>query len=289
MPEKYSLGLVGYPLDHSLSPRLHMAALRELGIQGEYLLYPVEKAAGMRGLLEELRSGSLHGLNVTIPHKRSILSLMDVLTPEARAIGSANTVFCQEGQLVGENTDAAGFLSDLQRLGWAPFTDQNQLALVLGAGGSARAVVYALAHTGWQVVVAARRREQAAGLVQHIHDAIQAHILLSALHLDHPSLNSLDPIPALIINTTPVGMFPQEDTSPWPENLNFPNQAALYDLVYNPPETVLMSAARKAGLQVANGLGMLVEQAALSFEIWTGLNAPRQVMHQVVREFQIGG
>jgi len=294
MRENYSLGLTGYPLHHSLSPRIHAAALRDYGLQGDYQLYPVEDAAGLQELLNRMRQGSLHGLNVTIPHKGSILSLLDVLTPTARAISAANTIFCRDGQLVGDNTDTAGFLADLDRLGWSQSKVQSQVALVLGSGGSARAVVYALTRSGWQVTIAARRREQAQALVETIQvneeDGVPTGEIkqLTAIHLDEASLSDLDPAPGLIVNTTPLGMFPHQNTSPWPQDLVFPIGAAVYDLVYNPAETVLMRSTREGGLRVTNGLGMLVEQAALSFEIWTGMDAPREVMRQAVQEYQIG-
>jgi len=294
MLENYSLGLTGYPLDHSLSPRIHAAALRDLNLQGDYRLYPVEDAVGLKELLDGLRQGKLQGLNVTIPHKGSILSLLDVLTPTAMAIGAANTIFCRDGQLVGDNTDTAGFLADLDRLGWSQSKDQSQVALVLGAGGSARAVVYALTRSGWQVTVTARRQEQAQALVETLQPSEGNGMTtgeikqLTAIHLNETSLSDLDAAPGLIINTTPLGMFPHQDASPWPQDLVFPAGAVVYDLVYNPAETALMRAARDGGLRVTNGLGMLVEQAALSFEMWTGIDAPREVMRQAVQEYQIG-
>lgn len=294
MRESYSLGLTGYPLHHSLSPRIHAAALRNHGLQGNYQLYPVEGAAGLQELLNRVRQCSLQGLNVTIPHKGSILSLLDVLTPTARAVGAANTIFCRDGQLVGDNTDTTGFLADLDRLGWSQSKDQTQVALVLGSGGSARAIVYALTRAGWLVTIAARRPEQAQALVETIQvgdgDGVSTSKLkqLTAIHIDEASLTSLVPAPGLIINTTPLGMFPHQDASPWPKDPVFPIGAAVYDLVYNPAETALIRAAREGGLRVANGLGMLVEQAALSFEIWTRLDAPREVMRQAVQEYQIG-
>lgn len=294
MRENYALGLTGYPLHNSLSPRIHAAALRDQGLQGDYRLYPAENAADLQELLNRMRSGSLHGLNVTIPHKGSILSWLDVLKPTARVIGAVNTIFCREGQLVGDNTDMAGFLADLDRLGWSQSKDQSHEALVLGSGGSARAVVAALSQSGWRVTIAARRQEQAQALVETIQvskrDAVPPGEIneLSAIQLDLASLSDMYPTPGLIINTTPLGMYPHQDASPWPQDLFFPPGAAVYDLVYYPAETTLMRAAREGGLPVANGLGMLVEQAAFAFEIWTGLVAPREIMYQSVQEFYIG-
>lgn len=292
MSDYYSLGLIGYPLEHSLSPRIHMAALQELDLAGEYRLYPVERPSGIATLLEEMRQGKIDGLNVTIPYKNDILALLDEITPAAREIGAVNTVCCQKRKLVGDNTDAKGFLADLDRLSWGKIGAPGN-ALVLGAGGSARAVVYALSRAGWRVAIAARRKEQSAALVKLIRKSIGEgsiigqQVALSAMKLDHKCISSLNPMPSLIINTTPVGMYPQVDVSPWPAELDFPSPAAVYDLVYNPAETALMREARKMGLPVANGIGMLVEQAALSLEIWTGLPAPRQAMRQAVMEYSV--
>ena len=250
--------------------------------------------AALEDHLRMLRQGDLVGLNVTIPHKLSILPLLDALTPTAQAIGAANTIYYHDDLLWGDNTDAAGFMADLNYLGWSFPAADNPHALILGSGGSARAVSYALAHAGWSLTIAARRQGQAQDLVQNIQNFSTSspnqggenHLI--AIHLDNRSLIDLDPSPGLIINTTPLGMSPFQDESPWPETVPFPTHAAVYDLVYNPPETRLISAARDAGQLVTNGLGMLVEQAALSFEIWTGYTAPRDIMRETVADYQIG-
>ncbi len=165
------LGLIGYPLGHSLSPQLHHGALKAMDLPGEYRLYPIaplpEGHAALSKLIERLRSGELAGLNVTIPHKPNVLPLLDDMTPLVRRTGSANTLFTHGGRLIGDTTDVPGFLADLE--GWLP-PDQAaaKKALVLGAGGSARAVVVALQESGWQITLSARRivqaEELAAGL-----------------------------------------------------------------------------------------------------------------------------
>jgi shikimate dehydrogenase len=293
MPDFYSFGLVGYPVEHSLSPRLHTAALQELHLAGEYQLFPIDRPSGLHDILEKLRSGKIHGLNVTIPYKTMITSLIDELTPAAQAIGAVNTVSFQGDLLVGDNTDEGGFLADLKRLGWLQIGEPERDALILGAGGSARAVVYALVNANWRVTIAARRQEQAVFLVEMIQRSIgygenEKKSRLFARKLNDESLDKLNPKPSLIVNTTPVGMYPQIEASPWPEELDFPSQAAIYDLVYNPAVTTLMQEAQKMDLRVSNGIGMLVEQAACSLEIWTGLKVPRQVMHQAVVEYSEG-
>ena len=150
----FHLGLIGWPLGHSYSPKLHQAALHALELAGEYLLYPIpplpKGEAILTELLVQIRRGDLQGLNVTIPHKQAIIPFLDEITPVARAIGAVNTIFQREGRLVGDNTDAPGFLADLKRLAPELFLAQKRRALVLGAGGSARAVIYALAHADWQ-------------------------------------------------------------------------------------------------------------------------------------------
>ena len=143
--------------------------MEALGLAGEYRLYPAEPlpdgAAALAGLAARLRDGSLHGLNVTIPHKQSVLSLVDALSPAAQAVGAANTLLMREGRLLGENTDVPGFLADLKAQFGQSLSPTAGRAVVLGAGGSARAVVYALAQAGWLVSVAARRLEQAQALI----------------------------------------------------------------------------------------------------------------------------
>jgi len=279
----YHLGLIGYPLAHSLSPRLHHAALRALGLNGEYQLYPTppfpEGSSRLCELLANLRTGKLHGLNVTIPHKQNVIPLLDILTPPASAIGAVNTIFCQDGNLMGDNTDAPGFMADLRQF----IAGNPSSALVLGAGGSARAVVYALAQSGCRVYLAARRLDQAQGLAQDMSkagDRLKSEIV--ALRLKAEVMEQVTSTCDLIVNTTPVGMHPNTGASPWPMELPFPQGAAVYDLVYNPSETMLVRLARQSGLLATTGLGMLIEQAALAFERWTGQPVPREVMRKAV-------
>jgi len=293
----YSLGLIGYPVSHSLSPHIHNAALRSLGLAGVYRLFPIppmpEGLPQLKILLDALRRGELSGLNITIPHKQSVLPLVDELTPAAQSIGAVNTLYTRKGVLVGDNTDAAGFAADLERvLGPQEEIDSSKTgrdawALVLGAGGSARAVVYALIHAGWKVHIAARRLEQAEGLSSSLMDLAPLGALAASQLGELSDTIARCPF-FLIVNTTPLGMVPNVSASPWPSGLPFPTGAFVYDLVYNPPQTSLVKAAIASGLGASNGLGMLVEQAALAFERWTGQTAPREVMHSAALSFQDG-
>lgn len=265
-------GLVGHPLGHSLSPKIHEAALKACGLEGDYSLFPIRPhdTEGLKDLLGRVRSGEIMGLNVTIPHKQNVIPLLDELAPVARAVGAVNTICLKDNRLIGYNTDVDGFLLDLKR-----FIGNRELgignwksSLVLGAGGSARAVVYALVNDGWNVILAARRLEQA----EQLANSFPGHKIKITTFTDL-RLSTFD----LLVNTTPIGMTPAPDQSPLPEKFHFPN-ALIYDLVYNPRETKLVKAARAAGLSATTGLGMLIEQAALAFEIWTGHHPPREIL-----------
>jgi shikimate dehydrogenase len=273
------LGLTGYPLGHSLSPGIQEAALRSCGLEGSYSLFPIhpDDQQGLKALIAAVQNGEIAGLNVTIPHKQNVIDLLDELTPTAQAIGAVNTIYMRQNRLIGENTDAPGFLADLKRaLTTEPPRHRESKALVLGAGGSARAVVYALLNDGWNVSLVARRIEQARQLMDSFSNYQFPITICDPTNLHN--LQSLLSKLSLIVNTTPVGMTPNIDLSPWPENLPFPPHAVIYDLVYNPPETRLVRHARAQGLPATTGLGMLVEQAALAFEIWTGHRPPREAM-----------
>ncbi|MBL8062189.1 MAG: shikimate dehydrogenase [Anaerolineales bacterium] len=271
----FQLGLIGYPLGHSLSPKIHSAALKACGLNGNYSLFPIapDDKQGLKDLLSHVRSGEITGLNVTIPHKQNVIEFMDELTPTAKAIGAVNTIYMRQNKLIGDNTDAPGFLSDLKRVVTETKSkiENRKSAIVLGAGGSARAVVYALLNDGWNVTIAARRLEQAEQLSQSFaeHD-------LRLSTFDFP-LSTFH----LLINTTPLGMAPNIETSPLPENTILSPDTIIYDLVYNPRETKLVKDARAQGCSATTGLGMLIEQAALAFEKWTGHNPPREILYQV--------
>ena len=277
----YRLGLIGWPLEHSLSPHIHAAALQAAGLKGTYQLFPIlplpEGAGGLQRVFDRLRRQEVHGVNVTIPHKWTVLDSLDGLTEAAAAIGAVNLIYRDGERLLGDNSDAPALYLDIgNRFGWGA---QSGVALVLGAGGAARAAAYVLLTQGWQVYVAARKVEQAQQLLTdltHHVEGVRNNPL--ALSLNTPSLEQVKSCD-LLVNATPVGMPPLADVSPWPASLSLPVGACVYDMVYNPAETLLIKTARVAGQQATNGLGMLVEQAALSFERWTGRAASRQAMY----------
>jgi shikimate dehydrogenase len=274
------LGLIGYPLGHSLSPKIHTAALKACKLEGDYSLFPIppDDKQGLKDLINKVRTGEIHGLNATIPHKQNVIELMDELTPTAKDIGAVNTIYLKDKSLIGDNTDAKGFLTDLKNFigNQKSKIDNRKSAIVLGAGGSARAVVFALLNDGWNVTITSRRIEQAKELADSFFN-----YQLSIIHSSNLPTFNLQTF-QLIVNTTPIGMSPNINESLLPEKLILPSNVFIYDLVYNPRETKLVKDARLQGLNAITGLGMLIEQAALAFEIWTGKNPPRDVLFDSV-------
>jgi len=266
--------LLGFPLSHSLSPAMHNAALREVGLSDwRYEAMPIESAR-LGETIEMIRGDEFAGANVTVPHKEKIMPLLDGVTPVAEAIGAVNTIVKRDGKIIGHNTDAAGLLADLHTHG---VKIQDRVVLVLGAGGSARAAVAACAGMGAKIKIIARRRDQGEALASNFQLPTSNVFDLTIHDLQRASSDC-----ALILNCTPLGMNPHIDSSPWFDSVPFPKESFVYDLIYNPRETKLVKQARAQGLRAATGLGMLIEQGALAFELWTGRNAPRDVMREAV-------
>jgi shikimate dehydrogenase len=258
---------------------MHNSAAADLGLDVVYMALPVHPdslADGVRGLAA---LGFL-GVNVTVPHKETVIPLLDKVDTAVQAIGAVNTITITRGEtaepiLTGYNTDWSGFLADVQSHQVAV---EGQECIVLGAGGSARGVAYALATSGGRVHLFARRMEQADRLV----DELVPHTPQGALAAYHWSklgevCRSLTTV-SLIVNTTPLGMSPNVETTPWPESLRFPAGTFVYDLVYNPVETTLVKQAREAGCSATTGLGMLLNQGVQAFQLWTGQKPDPQVM-----------
>ncbi|MBN1430067.1 MAG: shikimate dehydrogenase [Anaerolineae bacterium] len=258
------VGLFGWPLGHSISPAMHNAAFAVLGMDWTYDLLPVppERLGEEVG---RLLGAGYRGFNVTVPHKQTILEHLPNIEMEASAaqIGAANTVIVEpDGGLIATNTDWQGFTGDLRA---HDIDVAGKPCLILGTGGAARAIIYALKQMGASAIT----------LISHIMDVVPPD-----LRPDTILYTDLKPDPVgLIVNCSPVGMSPHIDRSPWPADLPFPSCTALYDLVYNPSVTRLMLQAQAAGVPtIVSGLGMLVRQGALAFEAWTDIEAPIGVM-----------
>jgi shikimate dehydrogenase len=242
------------------------AALKAAGLEGSYRALETPPPF-LRARLQEVRR-DYAGVNVTIPHKENVLAHLDELSPEARVIGAVNTVVCDQHRLIGYNTDALGFISSLDEAG---ISYRNRKALVLGAGGAARAIAYALKEEGAHVAVYNRTLERA----QELCETFGLHLVTP------PLLEAAVRGCELLVNTTSVGL--QDPlSSPLPEGL-LPREGAVVDIVYNPPVTRLMLDAQEAGLHTLGGLPMLVWQGALAFELWTKVKPDIQVMYEAAR------
>lgn len=256
--------VIGSPVRHSLSPAMHNAAFAELSLDWVYLAFDVQPGA-VPSVFAGVRALGIGGLSVTIPHKAAALVEVDEATATARAVGAVNTVVAQDdGRLLGDNTDGAGFLASLADEGFDP---AGRVCLVVGAGGAARAVVHALAEAGAAEVMVANRTpgrgEAAAALAGGAGRVASTDEVVRA---------------DLVVNATPLGLAGSApDELPVNPALLGPGQLVL-DLIPNPAITPLMRAARDAGCRTAGGLGMLVHQGALAFEQWTGRPAPLGVM-----------
>jgi shikimate dehydrogenase len=255
-------GVIGHPVAHSLSPVLHNAAFRAAGLDWAYLAFDVAEGEAVPAI-EGMRALGIDGLSVTMPHKAAVAKAVDRLTHTAERLAAVNTVVRQGRELVGDNTDGAGFLDALRRD--EGFDPAGRRCLILGAGGAARAVVLALAGAGAaEIVVAGRnlaRAEVAADLAGPVGKAV-----------DDPTGVDAD----LVVNATPVGMAHRPGLPLDPAEIRA--GAVVVDLVYHPPHTELLDAARARGAVAANGLGMLIHQAAQQFRLWTGEDPPLEVM-----------
>ena len=267
------VGIIGYPLGHSISPAFQQAAFDELEIDARYETWatPSDKLAER---VESLREDGVLGANVTVPHKQAVMPLLDEILPVAQSIGAVNTIINNNGVLIGANTDAAGFTRSLENE--ARFSAARKRALILGAGGAARAVAYGLAWEGVsELVIVNRTPERADELAQEVSEATATETQSGGF--DKVSGNqSFD----LIVNSTSIGMRggPDPDGVP-PVQALLTRGVLVCDLVYNPQQTPLLTLARERGARVLGGIGMLVYQGAASFEFWTDREAPEDVMY----------
>jgi shikimate dehydrogenase len=255
-------GVIGDPVAHSRSPAIHNAAYAALGLDWVYVAFPVP-AGQAAGALAGVRALGIAGLSVTMPHKAAAATACDELTPRAAPLGAINLVVNRDGHLLGDSTDGAGFLSSLADEGIEP---SGASVLVVGAGGAARAMVLALGDAGARLTVANR----------HLDHAEEAAALSSgARAIDFTKLDDEVAGAHVVVNATPLGMHGE----PPPFSVaSLTDDCFVYDAVYHPLETPLLAEARVRGLRCANGLGMLVHQAAEAFELITGVVPSYDVM-----------
>lgn len=269
------LGLIGDPVEHSLSPRLHSFLIARAGLNYCYLAFRVPRDS-LGDALSGMRALGIRGLNVTIPHKEAVIPFLDELSPAADAIGAVNVIINDDGHLRGDNTDWEGFLKALATRDMTPC---GRRAVVIGAGGAAAAVAYALLSSGAEVVLVNRTPERARALARRFST------------LGKVASGSLDELAVflreaeLLVNATPVGMAPYVGESPVPPNL-LREGLVVYDLVYVPPETKLLRDAQERGCVAIGGLEMLVHQGIRALELWTGHRFGDEDAAQAIRHLE---
>jgi len=257
-------GIVGSRLAHTLSPEMHNAAFKVIGMNA---VYKVFETKNLKDSLRNMVSAGIKGLSVTIPYKTEVIPLLDEIDKEALRLGSVNTIVNSSGRLIGFNTDAQGFLASLGPDGINSYKN----ALIIGAGGAARAVAFSLIDNGISVTITNRSEARGRALAME----------LGCYFLPLKDLRECKA--DLLVNTTPVGMWPDVDICPIPQQL-LRKDMTVIDVIYNPLETRLLSIAGARGCRTIRGITMFVYQGVLQFRLWTGLNPPVQVMTETVKK-----
>ena len=287
------IGLIGYPLKHSLSPDFQQVALDYCRLDIHYQVWETE-AENLPSTINRLRQPENLGANVTVPYKEAVLPFIDEADDLASLIGAVNTIVNRDGKLIGSNTDAQGFLKALHDN--AKFQPQNKRVVILGAGGAARAVSFALLQEKVSsLAIANRSLARAEALVESLRQYTvgkQIQMELTASSSQDSKLREAVQHCQLIVNCTTLGMkYSSQESQPPVAAQWIPKGALVYDLVYNPSQTPLLRMAREAGANVLGGLPMLIYQGAASFKLWTGREAPLDIMCRAAKQalLKIGG
>jgi shikimate dehydrogenase len=271
------LGVFGHPIGHSLSPAMHNAAIEALGL--DYVYVPFDVAPqDLEKAVEGVRALGIAGVNVTIPHKEAVMAFLDEIDQDALEIGSVNTIANRGGRLIGSSTDGPAFIRSLVETGYEP---KGSKAVLWGGGGAGRAVAFALVKSGAEVVVFDEAPGKAEKLAQDVRGAMKADVARGESEFER----AVDHLREanLLVNCTPVGMYPNVDRMPVSEDL-LRADMTVYDVVYNPMRTRLLQAAEKKGARAVSGMKMFVYQGAISFTTWTGIEPPTDNMEAVVVE-----
>ncbi len=266
-------GVIGEPIEHTLSPLMHNAAFEALKLDFVFLAFRV-KPAEVENAVNGMRALNIRGLNVTMPHKTTVIKHLDRVDLSAQIVNSVNTVLNKENLLFGFNTDGVGALKALKENG---VELKGRKVLLLGAGGAARAIAYTMAKEADELAVLNRTVKQAQALAKLLEKSFNKKIATGSLSSSDIQSNLQDS--DILINATSLGMKPKAEESPVAPKLLRSNLAVM-DIVYNPLETKLAKDAKAAGAKVVSGVEMLIYQGAASFEIWTGKSAPVEVMRQ---------
>lgn len=274
------LGIIGHPVEHSLSPVMQNAEIKRLGVDYIYIPFPV-KPENLETALDGFATIGVMGFNATIPHKQAIIPLLSEVTTTAKLVGAVNTVWRTEIGWKGTNTDVIGFVTPLKALN----RDWNTIKpIILGNGGAARAVVVGLAELGCRDICVVGRDKDKLGQFKQSWDTSELQASITVHSWDE--LSGMVSESQLIVNTTPIGMFPHTQNSPVDSNLweKLPNNAIAYDLIYNPSPTQFLKDAKQQGLTVIDGLDMLVYQGAAALEIWLQQPVSATVMSEALKQ-----
>lgn len=272
------LCLIGWPIRHSMSPIMHNAVLQKLKLNYVYLAFNVKKE-GLKPAIYGIKALDIKGVNITIPHKETIIPYLDEIDPLAAKIGAVNTIKKNSGVLIGKNTDAEGAKKSLIDAGC---TLSGRNVLVLGAGGASRAVCFALTDEVDKIFIANRTEKRALSLAKQINKKTDG--IAEGYSNKKAVLETLISNSQILINTTPIGMHPTTDELPLPENL-LHEDLFVFDVVYNPLKTKLLKKAEEKGCRILGGLDMLVNQGALAFEWWTGKTPDTKLMKTKILDY----
>jgi shikimate dehydrogenase len=266
-------GLIGDPIEHTLSPTIQNAAFQVLKLDYAFLAFKV-KSSQVEAAVNGMRALNIRGLNVTMPYKSAVINYIDRVDLSAQIVNSVNTILNKENLLLGFNTDGVGALRALRENGVEP---KGRKVLLLGAGGAARAIAYTLAKEADELAILNRTLKEAQNLARMLERTLNKKVVAGSLSQREIQQNLQDS--DILVNATSVGMKPDADESPVAPKLLHPDMAVM-DIVYNPMETKLAKHAEAAGAKVVSGVEMLIYQGAASFEIWTGKSAPVEVMRK---------
>lgn len=272
-----NIGIIGYPVEHSLSPAMQNAALEAAELDYAYIAMPVEPSQ-LETAIKGIRALNFRGANVTIPHKQTVIPFLDEISPDAKGMGSVNTIVNENGKLIGHNTDAAGFIYPLDSLG---FYAESKTAVMLGAGGASRAIIWGLAkEKAASISIGVRNAEKAKPIAEYFKNIIEVNVF----HWDDPDFQLKVKSADLIVNATPLGMAPHVEASPPLDWDIVSPESVIYDIIYNPQETLFLRNARAKRCHTLNGEGMLIGQGAESFKLWTGISPHLPTMKKALRQ-----
>lgn len=275
------LGVIGNPIEHSISPQLHNTVSHMLEMDFIYVPFRIDRE-NLGDAVKGLRALGFEGFNVTVPYKKDVLQFLDEVTKEVQLIGAANTIKNLDGRLYGYNTDAEGFARSFKEESGTSFEGKH--VTILGAGGAARAIAVKVALEGASSIrIINRTLEKAVEIAEIINQQIGP--VAQGYHSDAPRIFTIIDESDIIVNTTSIGMYPEVEGCPVDEGICFKSHQIVYDAVYNPTKTKLLKKAEQNGCKTINGLGMLFYQGIYAYEIWTGIKLKKETIKDAYASF----